>query len=83
MHEGKICPNNSQIQARAAQVKEAGRKLQPLETFSPRDLIKAEACWTQKRWEKCPLICSFGFHLGGGGGGGHRAIPADFISAWF
>lgn len=61
---GKISPNNSQIQTQAVQVKKAGRKLQPLEAFSPRDLIKAEECWSQNNWEKCPLICSFGFNLG-------------------
>lgn len=61
------------------QVKKAGRKLQPLEAFSPRDLIKAEECWSQNNWEKCPLICSFGFNFGGG----HRAAPACFISASF
>lgn len=43
---GKSAPNNSQIRVQAVQVK-AGRKLQPLEAFSPRDLIKAEECWSQ------------------------------------
>lgn len=75
--QGKSAPNNSQIQVQAVQVK-AGRKLQPLEAFSPRDLIKAEECWSQNSWEKCPLICSFGFNFGG-----HRAAPACFISASF
>lgn len=45
----------------------AGRKLQALEAFSPRNLIKAEECWSPNSLEKCPLICSFGFNSGGTG----------------
>lgn len=45
-----------------------GRKLQPLEALSPRDLIKAEECWSLNSWDKCPLICSFGFNFGGSQG---------------